>query len=134
MNYLLYIFIFMSLPVIGGDYPSDEEIEALEIQATDLFVSKFEKLDLNDGVSLDEANVIVGAIYSSTLGDGCGAPGEIHEKGKSWVVPTYSGFSVKPDEPIYISKSTGKVTRGDSLLIENPKNIQLTLPSNYEQK
>jgi hypothetical protein len=117
----------------GADEMNFDTFWAKEVEFIDALVSDLSKLNVTDGVSLKEANVIVEAIYYSKYGDGCGAPGEITDDGKFWKVPTSSGFSANPDAPLYIDKKTGEVSRRNSILILNPKEIDLVMPYFYKK-
>lgn len=127
---LLLLLPTLSFASNEGDF---DKILAKEVEYIDALISELGELNVSDGVSLDEANVIIGAIYYSKYGDGCGAPGEIADDGEFWKIPTFSGFAASPDAPLYIDKKTGEVRRRNSTLVSDPTAIDLVLPNFYKK-
>jgi len=132
-KFFLIFLLGISNLSFGADKMNFDTFMAKEVEFIDALVSDLSKLNVTDGVSLEEANVIVGAIYYSKYGDGCGSPGEITDDGKFWKVPTFSGFSADPDASLYIDKKTGEVSRRNSTLVSNPKKIDLVMPYFYKK-
>lgn len=132
-KFLSVLLLFLPTLSFGSNEGDFDKILAKEAEYIEGLISDLGKLNVSDGVSLDEASVIIGAIYYSKHGDGCGAPGEIADDGEFWKIPTYSGFAANPDAPLYIDKKTGGVRRRNSTLVSDPTAIELILPHFYKR-
>lgn len=68
-------------------------------------------VDVGGAIDRSKAERIAVAYFESTIGYGCGAPGEPRSEGQRWVVPVYFGYAAVPVDLITSDKHTGAVSR-----------------------
>ena len=93
--------------------------------------TKLQNLDLSDGVNFDEASTILGNFYFTDEADGCGAPGNIVDRGDHWMAATFIGFAPKRSDPIYINKITGAIKQNNEILVMDPQKLKFEDPMYY---
>ena len=118
------------LPSSGVELSHEDSLRSMVFHVDNSRL-KLEKLKLTDGISFDEANTIFDNFYLSGEADGCGAPGNIVDKGKHWKAATFVGIGAERSYPIFIDKKTGVIARNNEVLVTNPKTLIFEDPVYY---
>jgi len=110
----IVLLLLASVPCFGESIDESLSRNFEELKA------KVASVNLDDGVSMEEVEPISEYFFHHYEGIGCGARGEITETNDNWQIQTLIGFGAEPGDPIIISKTTGAISWGGEVCIENP--------------